>query len=147
MWSDFLRSLSARGCVQDREGALRFVGALVLFSSLHSLPGSSPSFFIIILTHHFSPSPSSLSLLGVESASDVPPPHQPPPQLSLSYFASPSPPPLDPAPALTPLPHPQFFLSMVLSLFLVIMVQITGGRAAPHLSRGGNPTLQIGVCL
>lgn len=47
----------------------------------------------------------------------------------------------------SPVPlNPQFFLSMVLSLSLVIMVQITGGREAPHLSRGRNQTLQVGLC-
>lgn len=40
----------------------------------------------------------------------------------------------------------QIFLSMVLSLSLVIMVQITGGREAPHLSRGGIQALQAGLC-
>lgn len=43
-------------------------------------------------------------------------------------------------------PNPQFFLSMVLSLSLVIMVQITGSGEAPQLSRGGDQTLQAGLC-
>lgn len=43
-------------------------------------------------------------------------------------------------------PPSQFFLSMVLSLSLVIMVQITGSREAPHLGRGGNQALQAGLC-
>lgn len=43
-------------------------------------------------------------------------------------------------------PNPQFFLSMVLSLSLVIMVQITGSGEAPRLGRGGDQTLQAGLC-
>lgn len=46
-----------------------------------------------------------------------------------------------------PLPtNPQVFLSMVLSLSLVIMVQITGSGEAPQLGRGGDQALQAGLC-
>lgn len=154
MWSDFLHYPCAAVDAWVRAGHMggRCVSLVLWFffffpSSLHSLPGSSPPFFIVTLSHHFPP-PRSLVVPGVENASDVPPAPPPPPQLPLSYFASPTLPPTsvprDPLPL--PLTHSQFFLSMVLSLFLVIMVQITGGRAATHLSQGGNPALQIGLC-
>lgn len=62
------------------------------------------------------------------------------------HFLPYMPPPSSPKSFLPLPPCPQFFLSMVLSLSLVIMVQITGGREAPHLGRGGNQTLQAGLC-
>lgn len=49
-------------------------------------------------------------------------------------------------PVAYPSPPAHFFLSMVLSLSLVIMVQITGSREASHCGRGGNQTLQVGLC-
>lgn len=49
-------------------------------------------------------------------------------------------------PVAYPSPPAHFFLSMVLSLSLVIMVQITGGREASYRGRGGNQTLQVGLC-
>lgn len=98
---------SACGCVQDREGALRSAGALVLFPSLHSLPGSSPSFFIIIFDSSLSPLPPAVYRYW---ALKTPPTSHRPTTSTSAFFellCLPIPPPLDP-PTPAPPPPPVF---------------------------------------